>query len=148
MSLTARMMEINDQLVGECKSLPLFSISPKVWFEFISDRQSNFSDNNLLVPNLELPFQGVYNEESDLTFMTLKQNETLQLLRSLLALCSWDEGQEGWAGLDLPVHFAIYSPRRASELQKDCTWFGLAPLTQVTARGWALKGRRDEGKKD
>lgn len=98
-------MGINDQSVGECKFLPLFNISPKAWLEFISNRHSNFSDNNLFVPNLELSFQGIYNEESDLTchFMTSKQNEAFQPLRCLMwPLCSCDKGQEGWAGPILP----------------------------------------------
>lgn len=90
MSLGVRMMGINNQSVGLCKFLPLFSISPKVWFAFISDRRSNFSVNNLFVPNPKLFFQDVYNEESDHTcqFMTLKQNETLHTLRSL----TWPPG--------------------------------------------------------
>lgn len=72
MSLTARMMGINDQSVGECKFLQLFNISPKAWLEFISNRHSNFSDNNLFVPNLELSFQGIYNEESYLPLYDIK----------------------------------------------------------------------------
>lgn len=120
---------------GECKFLPLYSNSPKVGSTFIYDRYSNFPENNLFAPNLELSFQDVYNEESDLTcqFRTLKQNESLHPLRSLtrlLALWGWNEGQKGWAGFDLLLHFALYSPRRASELQKVCPWFGLAERTQ------------------
>lgn len=61
-------------------------LTKKVWLEFISDRRSNFSVNNLLVPNPKLSFWDIYNEDSDHTcrFMALRQYETLCPLRTLM----------------------------------------------------------------
>lgn len=65
-------------------------LTKKVCFEFISDRRSNFSVNNLLVPNPKLSFWDIYSEESDHTcwFMALRQYETLRPLRTL----TWPPG--------------------------------------------------------
>lgn len=65
-------------------------LTKKVCFEFISDRRSNFSVNNLLVPNPKLSFRDIYNEESDHTcwFMASRQYETLRPLRTL----TWPPG--------------------------------------------------------
>lgn len=132
--LTAGMMGVNDQSVGECKVSPAVEhLTQSVgFFEFMSDRCSNFSDNNLFVPILKLSFQDIDNEESDLTcqFMPLKQNEALHPLRSL----TWTPGslqlERGAETLGWAEHFVLYSPRRASK-----TAHGLARLLCLPVQG-------------
>lgn len=123
----------------------------KVWFVFISNRNSLFSGNNLF---LSLTFSlSLYiyiffaeyimrNQDHNLPVYDNKAKwDSSSRVLCMAALLSAPGMRGRKAGLICPAcAFCSYSHRRAQCLQKDCTWFGL------TARGWFLKSNRDEGK--